>query len=360
MKTVTVGVVADPGLSTKVAGSLADSLATRFADAVCREIGWNVTMCSRALPVNGDGNIEVRRHADELRCSLACDVVVCLTESTTRLGKTLIVSEVDVRDKTALISLPALGPVRLRRHVARSIVHAVGAMTIADAVRSPAQLFGPTRQEITDGADGRHAFVELTRVHGRLRLLLGMVRVNRPWRLLPSLSGAIAASVAAAAFGVFYSSIWMMADAMSALRLTAVSIVAVVAMMLWLMLYNGLWERPRDLDQRKNAVLYNTATVLTLIVGVTSMYVALFVVVVSGAMIIIPPAHLESTLGHDTSWRDYAQLAWLASSLGTFAGALGSSFESDHAVRNATFGKREQERHARAALSDPSDRPTAP
>lgn len=77
------------------------------------------------------------------------------------------------------------------------------------------------------------------------------------------------------------------------------------------------------------------------------MYVLLFTVVLLGSLIIVPPDYLESVLAHPASWRDYTELALLASSLGTFAGALGSSFESDRAVRSAMYGKREQERHAR-------------
>ncbi|MBP2366780.1 hypothetical protein JOF36_002476 [Pseudonocardia parietis] len=34
-----------------------------------------------------------------------------------------------------------------------------------------------------------------------------MVRANRPWRLVPNLSLAIAGAAAGAAFGVFYSNI---------------------------------------------------------------------------------------------------------------------------------------------------------
>lgn len=355
MNSLTVGLVTDPGVSTRVAESLAGTLPATLAADVSDEVCWKLAVHSYALPLEEDGNIEVRRHSEELKSRNGWDLVVCVTELTRRLGETLVVSEANISDGTALISVPALGPIRLRHHVGRAVVHVVRVLTAdgahdgratADGTGGP---FEPTRQEVTDGADGRNAFLELTRVRGRLRILLGMVRVNRPWRLLPSLSSAIAAGVAAAAFGVFYSSIWNMADSMSTTRLATVSVVAILAMMMWLTLYNGLWERPRDLDQRKNAVLYNGATVLTLGMGIASMYVVLFGVVLLGALTIIPPSYLSATLGHAVTWRDYAELAWLSSSLGTFAGALGSSFESDYAVRNATYGKREQERHARAA-----------
>lgn len=349
-----VGLVTDPGLSTKVVESLTAALPAMLAGSVRDDVCWKVTVHSYALPLEDDGNIEIRKHSDELKSRYGWDFVVCVTELTRRLDETLVVCEANIAEGTALISLPALGPVRLRRHVAGAIVHVVGALTTAGAEdrnrATVGPLFEPTKREVTDG--GKNAYLELTRVHGRLRLLLGMVRVNRPWRLLPSLSSAIAAGVAAAAFGVFYSSIWNMADSMSTTRLAAVSVVAILAMMLWLMLYNGLWERPRDLDQRQNAVLYNGATVLTLGVGIASMYVMLFCVVLMGALTIVPPSYLAATLEHPVTWRDYAELAWLASSLGTFAGALGSSFESDYTVRNATYGKREQERHARAAAAN--------
>ncbi|MGW0161738.1 hypothetical protein ACWDUN_20755 [Mycobacterium sp. NPDC003323] len=354
MRSLTVGLVADPGLATKIVDALDTELPGVFAAKIDGQVDWRVQVCSRALPLDDSGNIEVWRHSGGLMRDQGWDLLVCVTELTRRRGGSPVVADVNRGDGAALISLPALGPLRLRHKVTELITRVVRDMATPDERRdgnrrrlSPSAM-DPTRQAITDGEGGGNVVVELSRVRGRLRLLFGMVRVNRPWRLLPSLSSAIAAAVATAAFGVFYSSIWNMADSMSGTRLATVSTAAILAMMLWLMLYNNLWERPRDLDQRQNAALYNAATVLTLAVGVACMYVLLFAVVMLGALTIIPPGYLSSTLGHPVSWRDYAELALLASSLGTFAGALGSSFESDYAVRNATYGKREQERHARA------------
>ncbi len=346
---VTVGLVADPGLSTKIVEALSPRLPAALAKDVRSDIRWVVETCSQALPLDEAGNVAVWKHADELKSQRHWDLLVCVTEATRRRGETLVVSDTNISHDAALISLPALGPARLRHRVGQAVVRVLQVLSRHSPPTQPAGgPWHPTRAEVTDDDDGRNAFLELTRVRGRLRLMLGMVRVNRPWRLLPSLSSAIAAAVAAAAFGVFYSSIWRMADSMSAVRLAATSIIAVLAMMLWLILYNGLWELPGNQTQRKNATLYNGATLLTLGAGVAFMYVLLFLVVLLGALTIIPSGFLASTLGHPASWRDYAELAWLASSLGTFAGALGSSFESDYAVRSATYGKREQQRHARA------------
>ena len=39
-----------------------------------------------------------------------------------------------------------------------------------------------------------------------------------------------------------------------------------------------------------------------------------------------------------------AKLSWLAASLGTIAGALRSNFDSDEAIREATYSRRQHER----------------
>jgi hypothetical protein len=44
---------------------------------------------------------------------------------------------------------------------------------------------------------------------------------------------------------------------------------------------------------------------------------------------------LRENLEHPVGWTDYATIAWIASSIGTVGGALGSGLERDAAVRAA-------------------------
>ena len=355
---VVVGLVTDPDLPTEIADKLAEGLPRILARSVSDKVRWDVRVLSKALPLDEDGNVEVWKHSNEVKSDEGWDYMVCITELTRRLDDQPVLSSVSETYGAALISLPALGPFRLSHHVQAAIVRVVRDMANGDvqpghdqadpdrAHRSPIDRFSPIYQKtINDGA-GTDSYLALAGVRGRIRLLLGMVRINRPWRLVISLDRAIAAAVASAAFGIFYSSVWNMADQLSPIRLASISLIAIAAMVTWLIIHNGLWERPRDLGGRKETAVYNTATLLTVAIGVACMYLVLFAVTMLGALAVIPGQYLQSTLGHPVTWMNYAVLAWLASSLGTFAGALGSSFENDNAVREATYGKREQERHA--------------
>jgi hypothetical protein len=92
----------------------------------------------------------------------------------------------------------------------------------------------------------------LTGLRGRLRLLAGMVRGNRPWRLVPHLSTATAAAVATSAYGIINTDFWKIADALSAPRL---ALIHVAAMASWLLIYNHLWYQPGGHAEREKAVL---------------------------------------------------------------------------------------------------------
>jgi hypothetical protein len=188
-------------------------------------------------------------------------------------------------------------------------------------------------------------------LRGRGRLLSGMVVDNRPWRLVPHLAGATAAAAATAAYGVFTVTFWKMADALPAWRLGLISAVAIAAMAIWLLLYNRLWEKPSDPSNREKALLYNLSTLITLTFGVVCMYAILYLVALFAAIAVIDAGYLSSQLGHGSHPMNYIKIVWLASSIGIVAGALGSSFESEDAVRKATYSKRERARQREAQSS---------
>ena len=81
---------------------------------------------------------------------------------------------------------------------------------------------------------------------GNLRLLTGMIRANRPWRLIVRLSRALAAAAAAVALALVTSDLWKLSDALDWIRLLALMVLSVGATVLWLIVSHRLWERPRD------------------------------------------------------------------------------------------------------------------
>jgi hypothetical protein len=82
------------------------------------------------------------------------------------------------------------------------------------------------------------------------------------------------------------------------------------------------------------------ATTLTLLLGVASLYAAVFALSIGMAAVVIDAGVLGKALGHHADIGDYAVVAWMASSLATIAGGLGAGLESDEAVREAAYGYR--------------------
>jgi hypothetical protein len=77
----------------------------------------------------------------------------------------------------------------------------------------------------------------------RLRPLAGMLRANRPWRLVAGLSKVLVGAFGSGALALATNTIWLFADTMGPWRMCATTVLSIGAMVTWLILDHELWER---------------------------------------------------------------------------------------------------------------------
>ncbi|GAA3892755.1 hypothetical protein GCM10022243_67140 [Saccharothrix violaceirubra] len=349
--------LADEGLPERVITAVTDELPDLFAARVSGQVRWRVEHEADQVPLDEDGNIPTRMLSEQRRRDRGWDLLVLVTDLPRRAGTKPVVAGIDVEHGVAMISLPALGAVLVRRRARALLVHVVRRLASRqlgidgddDGPRTATRLPGALAPagRMSGGPESSATHLALTGLRGRLRLLAGMVRDNRPWRLVPHLAGATAAAAGTAAYGIITSSFWKLADALPPLRLAAITVVTILVMTVWLTAYNHLWDRPSGTSERRKALLYNMSTATTLAIGVACMYAILFALALLAAVVLIDSGYFAQALGHPVGAGSYLKLVWLCSSVGIVAGALGSSLEDEETVRNATYGRRERQRQER-------------
>jgi hypothetical protein len=354
-----LGLLSDPDLPVELAEQLAGELPELLAERLDDQVAWQVQLLSERFDLGDEERL--LEFAAQRRAREGWDLVVCLTDLPRRSGLRPIVAEASMADAVALVSLPALGARQLYQRVRELVVGLVAELAVASlgdgridqdpGGRIRSRIAAPIRRIVPSDAGVDVRFV-LPGIRGQARLLAGMVRANRPWRLITGLSGALAAALAAGAFAVVTSDIWQLADSLGPLRLSVVTVLSIGAMVAWLIIDHELWERPSGQLARDRARLFNVATVLTVVLGVGCLYAALLVATLAAAWFLVTGELLSGSLQHRVGWPDYVTIAWLASSIATVGGALGSGLESDEAVRAAAYGYRQQERRGQAPTTD--------
>lgn len=337
---ILIGLLADPDLPAELAQHLADALPAALSRADgARE--WRATAHVVPLVVGHVGDEEPLLQAiSERRAAEGWDVAVGLTDLPRRAGTRAVVADVDPERGVALTSVPALGVLRLP-HRARDVVVRLVLELLGTPAASPAAAAGLA--VLADDAPSGRRLV-LPALLGTWRLFAGMVRANRPWRLVSALSGALLAAFAASVFGVFTVTLWLLADRLGSIRLSVITVLSVAAMVVYLIVQHGLWERPEDPAQRRLARLYNVTTAVTLSLGVLVFYAALFAVMTVTVAFLIDAAVLARYLGHPPDWADFLDISWFIASLATVGGALGSGAEDGDTVRRAAYGARQRAR----------------
>ena len=142
------------------------------------------------------------------------------------------------------------------------------------------------------------------------------------------------------AYALPSSSIWVLAHQSSWVRLVGVAVVSMLLILASILIAHELWERAEEPAARERVVLFNIVTLVTLMIGIATLYAALFVILVLAAVVAIPPSALEEQIRAAPTVGEYARLAWFAASVATVGGALGSLVESDDAVGEALYHPR--------------------
>ena len=349
-RTLLIGLLADPGLPTTLAEDLAGRLPEMLADQPEPGTRYRFVVVTENLRRGGDARGQrLIDLAGERAAQEGWDFALALTDLPVHQDDQPVVAELSQAQTAALLFVTAVNPLKPAeeaREIAASVILKWAARERSDADARPLRRLEdrspslrPTEPE-DDDLDLR-----VTRSAGPLWTLAGMVRVNRPWRLVLGLRGALAASVATAAFGLVSSPVWQVSGAISTVRLWIATAVSVITMVGWLILNHGLWQHDDHPGERRHIRLYNAATVLTLTTGVLVSYLVLLAGNVMTAWFIVIPEVFVGYLHRPVEFLDYLRLAWLVASLATIGGALGSGLESSDTVRSATWGSRYRHDH---------------
>src|SRR4051794_21012052 len=242
MEPVRIGLVADPAKPTEIARRFDDLAAPDGED---RQV-WDVEGGSEPFTLaSEDVDTALSRltgQADEHQW----DLVVGLTELPLRDGDgRYLLTETDPHEKAAVLSLPALGGLRMHERSRHALTELISGMA--------------------DAGSRRDRRAPLARHSDRWRLLLGMVLANRPWLLVPGLKSALVAALTTGGIATVNSTVWLLAGSLSLWRLVIATIASIALVVGWLVIDGQLWDRPEDdsPEARERSRLYNTWTLLT-------------------------------------------------------------------------------------------------
>jgi hypothetical protein len=338
---IVVGLLASPGAASELTESLLPEIADRLPEQL-PGVRWRIEFVSDRLVQPPTDLTELISAGRRMLLDRGWHLAVCVTDLPLQTARRPVIAHVSTTHGVAVLSMPALGPVWVRKRTADTIVRLIGHMlgdialaadagqrrTLADAVTRRMRELG-TRIEHGEHGVGFAARV----VSGNIWLLLGMLRANRPWRLALRLMRALAAAFAAGVFALVTSDIWRLAYYLGPVRLSIIALGSVAGITVTIMVTTGLWERSPHPAAREQVILFNIVTTATVGIGVVVLYLALFIIMLASALLLVPGDLLSIQLGYPADAADQVRLA----SIATLGGALGAALESHETVREAAY-----------------------
>lgn len=382
VRPIKVGVLAAPGLAADKTEQIYKELANLLHHHVDDRQQWLVFSEMDPLIGAKDNTTRILAKAREHKIDKNWDYAICITDLPMLREHQFTAAEASNQHGIAVLSLPTLGCLRLKRRLREAFLQLVNELYHGSSFQArqrqqkhtqeqrrhrrehglrnhnarkliaggPMHSLAPIRRRRIqqDQREIDVRFVSVPQSWGFITVLTGMIRANQPLNIIPTFRRVLAVAFATGAYGLLFKTLWLLSDAYDTQRLIALMIGAVIAMVIWLIIDHDLWAMRSQRGSPILSRLHNITTLLTLLIGVICYYAILFIFFLIAVLLLVTPDLFKQTLEHAVNMKHYLMLTWLATSVATVAGALGASLENSQTIRNATYGYRQRARYQKA------------
>ncbi len=274
--TKTLGLITAPGYPNSLVKSFKNELPDLLKYYVNENYEWNLEYIEDALTGGTGNSSEVIRATLDKKNNEEWDFAISLTDLPLLKGKKPIVAEAFEEENVALISLPSLGSAAMYKRIRESILQLVNEMYygVSDEDREQAEqriqakdddaheelknkkstrlvgkrvfeVLSPIQRETPEENESKIdvRFTIKSRMSGALRILTGMVRANRPWSMFPAFMKVIIFAFTTGSYALVFPTLWKLSNSYSTWRMFMLSIICILAMVIWIILAHQLWEK---------------------------------------------------------------------------------------------------------------------
>ncbi len=356
MEVLKVGLIPSPDLPANIINKIIDKLAEKFKKEIDQKINWQFEIKVGTFVGAAEYVSESFNKAIKMKEENKWDYAVAITDLPSFSERKVVIADLSTKNNVGLISLPSFGAFPLKKRMSKAITSVVELLY--------KQRDQDIEEEITEDIDLHFLFSKIKRVTpnedtntdirfilnsriiGWLRVLLGMVFANRPWKALGAFKRILTLAFATGVYISIFSTPWQLSVAYTPLRFIILMILSMIGMVIWIIFAHELWEKRSSKSQSQYRRLYNVTTIMTLGVITILNYLVLYSLFIISIALFVPEGIFDAATNEGVGdLENYLNLAWLVASLSLLVGAVGATIEKEEKIREVTYSYRQRNRY---------------
>ena len=219
------------------------------------------------------------------------DFVVCITDLPSISGNKVVISDFNNDKQVAMLSLPSLGWIDLRRKLRNSLTSIIEQLYYSTSRVAPKihPLIHPKAVEPNEDETPKQRYIHRWFILSWIQLILGLTRANEPWKNIFNFKRLFQLLLQ---LGLMYRFSPCLGAEYTVLhnRFIILMLIAILGMTGWLLYAHQLIERKTAKSQRVYRYIYNFTTVFTLFIITLLNYIILYLLLAISVSLFVPPS----------------------------------------------------------------------